>query len=110
MSKVGHPYTVGTQVQDKQGRVKVKVSSGDDGSKWMSRGRYNYMKHYKIDLSEFHRVFHIDGDIANDDPKNLTAIKFSGKRYSFERSRVIFEPKGASKARPFISKFIKTAA
>lgn len=110
MAKVGHPYLVGTQVQDKQGRIKVKVSAGDEGSKWISRGRYNYMKHYKIDLTEFHRVFHIDGDIANDDPKNLTAIKFSGKRYNFETSRVVFEPKTALKAKPFIPKFVKNGA
>lgn len=82
-------YKIGTEVQSKHGNVRKKIGH----SKWTPRARYAYMRAHKRKLDQFDRVFHIDGDRANDNPKNLVAIRFSGNRYSLKRSRVIWEPK-----------------
>jgi hypothetical protein len=83
-------YTIGTEVQEKNGRVRKKVDEG----KWISRGRYVYMKANSEELSSDHRVFHKNGDKANDEPKNLVAIKFNGTRYGLLHSRVLYVPHG----------------
>lgn len=90
-------YPKGTEVQEKSGRVKIKISSDSNGSKWIGRARFNYMKAYKIDLTDSHRVFHMDGDLTNDNPKNLAAIKFSGIRYALTTSKVLWMPKAEKK-------------
>lgn len=93
MNRFIKTYLIGTEVQDKNGRVKKKISAGDGNAKWVGRARYNYMREYKEDLTENHRVFHKNGDLADDDPKNLVAIKFSGVRYHLVHSRVVYFPK-----------------
>lgn len=103
MKRIVHSYLIGTEVQDKSGRIKKKV--GDlDGTKWISRGRYVFMNHFKQDLTENHRVFHMNGDIADDDPKNLVAIKFSGVRYALKTSRVVYEPPKPKNIKAYIPK------
>lgn len=84
-------YAIGTEVQEKTGRVRKKV----EGSKWISRGRYSYMEATKESLDSDQRVFHKDGDRANDSPDNLVAIRFSGTRYELKHSRVIWFPKNS---------------
>lgn len=86
-------YPVGTEVQEKNGRVKKKVLGADDKSKWEGRNRINWMKHNGTDLGEGQRVFHIDGDKKNDEPDNLVAITFNGPHYSLSHSRVLWMPK-----------------
>ena len=81
-------YPVGTQVEDKDGRIKIKLPDG----KWISRARYEYMKAKKADLDGNQRVFCIDGDRQNHDIKNLVPITFNGTRYSIAHSRVIYSP------------------
>lgn len=81
-------YKSGTQVQDKTGRVKVKLPSG----KWEGRGRYNFNKVVRR-VRPHERVFHLDGDRANDNPKNLVAVAFGIKHYDIATSRVVWAPK-----------------
>lgn len=85
---------IGTEIQDKSGRVKKKVED-IDGAKWVGRNRYNWMMHHKKDLTENDKVYHIDGDKGNDDPSNLVAIRFSAARYSLKHSRVVWVPKNS---------------
>jgi len=89
-------YELGTEVQEKSGRVKKKIEDLD-GAKWVGRNRYNWMQHHKKELGDNDKVYHIDGDKSNDDPSNLVAIKFSGVKYSLKHSRVVWEPKGGEK-------------
>lgn len=96
MKHVSHSYLLGTEVQEKSGRVKKKIED-IEGAKWIGRGRYNWMKHNKKDLTENDRVFHLNGDKSDDDPSNLVAIKFTGVKYNIKSSRVVWEPKGGQK-------------
>lgn len=91
-----HSYLVGTEVQEKSGRVKKKVEDVD-GAKWVGRNRYNWMMHHKKDLDQNDKVYHINGNKEDDDPSNLVAIRFSGVRYNIKSSRVVWEPKGGKK-------------
>lgn len=93
-------FPVGTVIQEKTGRVKVKT----DERQWTSRGRHEYEKEHKIKLSGEQRVYHMDGDKANDDPYNLVAITFSGTVYTFSRSRVLFIPKAPKVVLPKATK------
>ncbi len=91
-----HHYEIGTEVQEKSGRVKKKVEDLD-GAKWIGRNRYNWIKHHKKDLGENDKVYHIDGNKENDDPSNLVAITFSAVKYKLTHSRVVWEPKNTQK-------------
>lgn len=82
-------YLIGTHVQEKSGRVRVKVGKGE----WVSRNRLNWTRHYKKELNDHMRVYHINGDKADDSPKNLVAITFSAVRYNLRHSKIIFKPK-----------------
>lgn len=88
----GRSYLAGTEVQEKSGRVKKKIED-IDGAKWIGRNRFNYMKHHKRELDENEKVYHINGDKADDNPENLVAIKFSGVRYALKTSKVVWEPR-----------------
>ena len=94
-------YPIGTEVQDKTGRVKKRLSDAEmkdfnTKNKWISRGRYAWMKEHGEELNENQRVFHIDGDKKNDDPSNLVPITFSGTRYELAHSRVLWVPRQAT--------------
>lgn len=83
-------YPIGTVVQEKSGRAKVKVGERE----WIGRGRYEYQKaNPREKVNGDQRVFHIDGDRFNDDPDNLVAITFTGTIYNLSHSRVIHLPK-----------------
>lgn len=90
-------YLLGTEVQEKSGRVKKKVADLD-GAKWVSRGRYNYMREHKIDLDPNQRIFHANGDCADDSPQNLVCIRFAGKHYDLIHSKVVYHPPQPKKA------------
>ncbi len=90
-------YDDGTEVQQKRGRVLKKIRIDDDTTKWVGRGRYVYMKTFKVDLDQDQRVFHIDGDKANDDPKNLVPIRFGGPVYNLAHAKVVWSPKPLTK-------------
>lgn len=96
-------YLIGTQVQEKNGRIKVKV--GDvDGAKWISKGRHDYMRQYKEDLTPFDRVYFKNGNPEDFTKGNLVAIKFTGARVSLQHSKVIYQPKAPMNAKPYIPK------
>lgn len=82
-------YDVGTEVQEKSGRVKKKLRDGS----WITRGRFIYMNKLGKHLDHLDRVFHINGDVSDDNPRNLVAIRFSGNRYTLRTSRVLWEPR-----------------
>jgi hypothetical protein len=84
---------VGTEIEDKTGRIKKKISGGDDGAKWVSKGRYEFMKQHKIDLQPNQRVFFQDGDCHNFAKENLTYVTFSGKHYARARAGIWWKPK-----------------
>jgi hypothetical protein len=103
MRHFAHRYEPGTEVQEKSGRVKKKIFISDtEGCKWMSRGRYNFMQKYKVDLTENDKVYHIDGNKENDDPSNLVAIHFNAVRVNISHSRVVWEPPKTQKYKPYI--------
>lgn len=82
-------YQVGTQVQQKNGAVIVKLQDG----KWTTRARWT------IGLDKLfpdQKVFHINGDKADDNRDNLVPITFNGRKYSLAKSRVIFKPRSAN--------------
>ena len=93
-------YDVGTEVQEKSGRVKKKVGDG----KWVGRNRHNWEKFFKKDLSDTQRVFHINGDKADDSPKNLVAIEFSRKVYNLKRSKIVWAPEPMNRRRIIVGK------
>jgi len=82
-------YDIGTEVQEKSGRVKKKLNDGT----WITRGRFIYMNKLGKELTPLDRVFHINGVADDDKPRNLVAIRFSGRRYNLQTSRVVWEPK-----------------
>ncbi len=86
-------HDVLTEVQEKSGRVRKKIGKGE----WMGRNRYNWMKYHKKDLDENMRVFHINGDKADDDPGNLVAIQFNRTVYNLTHSTVVWRPKPVTK-------------
>ncbi len=86
-SEVKMKYKIGTEVQEKNGRVRKKV----DNAKWVARGRYEFNKSIRR-LKPHERVFHINGDRADDHSRNLVAISFSVRRYEIKKSRVVWSP------------------
>lgn len=85
-------YPLGTQVQSKQGYVKVKTREG-----WVGRNRYNWALAHG-DLSKNQKVYHINGDKADDKPHNLVAISFNTTKYALKHSRVLWIPSQKRKA------------
>lgn len=98
-----HSYELGTEIQDKSGRVKKKIGDSE-GAKWMGRNRYNWMQHHKRELEDGEKVFHMNGDKADDTPGNLVAIKFIGIKYNLKRSRVVYAPKKSLNIKPWLPK------
>jgi len=96
--KFRHAYDIGTEVQEKSGRVKKKIEDLD-GAKWIGRNRFNYMMHHKRELEENEKVYHVNGDKADDRPENLVAIKFSGVRYELRTSKVVWSPRPILRAK-----------
>lgn len=88
----------GTEVQLKNGRVVKKLSAEEIAkfnakTNWIGRGRYTWMTENGARLEPDQRVFHIDGDKANDNPDNLIPIRFGGPVYKFAHAHVVYRPK-----------------
>jgi hypothetical protein len=100
-------YLTGTEVQNKNGSVKKKLSDGS----WIGRNRYIAMqKILHRDLLENERVYHLDGDKANDEPENLAVIKFQTKLYKLQHSRVVFAPQKDKNYKMWNPSFVKALA
>ena len=83
-----HNYPVNTQVEQKNGYVKVKVTE----NKWQGLGAYLLTK-AGIKIGEGDRVFFADGDRTNRSVDNLRRIHFNTvKCVLLPRSRPIYIP------------------
>lgn len=83
-----HNYPVQTQVENRNGYVKVKVSQG----KWQGLGAYLLTK-AGVTISEGDRVFFADGDRTNRSVDNLRRIHFNATKFVLlARSRPIYIP------------------
>lgn len=81
-------YPVESQVEQRNGYVKVKVANG----KWQGLGAYMLTK-AGINLVEGDRVFFADGDRTNRALSNLRRIHFNKTKFVLlARSRPIFIP------------------
>lgn len=88
-----HAYPLETQVENKNGYVKVKVAD----NKWQGLGAYLLTK-AGIKVVEGDRVFFADGDRTNRSVDNLRRIHFSTTKFiMLQRSRVIYIPEQAEK-------------
>lgn len=83
-----HNYPALSQVQQKSGRVYIK----DHDGKWHPRGRVNMARQLGRDLDTNEKVFHVNGNPADDSPDNLVAIKFTGTIYRIAHSRPVYVP------------------
>jgi hypothetical protein len=82
-------YPVGTQVENKNGYVKVKISAG----KWEGLGAH-LLKEAGVNIVEGDRVFFADGNRLNRSVENLRRIHFNSTKFVLlARSRPIFIPK-----------------
>lgn len=100
-----HAHELGTEVQEKSGRVRKKVGDGT----WMGRNRYNWMRHYKKEIPDNCRIYHRNGDKADDSIDNLIDIHFSTKVYALKHSQVVFVPKKTLKAKPYMPRPLEMA-
>ena len=97
-----HSYPAGSEVQSISGHVRKKTSDGT----WMGRGRWVAQhKLKKRELEPNERVFHMDGNPANDDPSNLAVITFSGTVYRLKRSKPVYIPPLPPKAKAYIPRY-----
>ena len=81
-------YPVTSQVEQKNGYVKVKIAPG----KWQGLGAYLLQKS-GIDIKEGDRVFFADGDRMNRTVGNLRRIHFNTTKFVLlARSRPIYIP------------------
>lgn len=83
---------VGTVVQYRNGYVKVKIEDDEGKPTWQARSRRNWeLKHGT--LEEGDRVFHIDGNRENDDPRNLAKVHFNAVKFVvLNKARVLYDP------------------
>lgn len=96
-----HNYPAGAEVQQTSGHVKKKTHDGT----WISRGRWMAAaKILKRDLEPGEKVYHRDGNPANDDPSNLAVIRFNAAQYRIKRSRVVWLPDLPARAKPYVPK------
>lgn len=89
--KAMHNYPTGSKIKNKQGYVFIKMTSG----KWKSEHRFN-MENSNLhrELREGERVFHMNGDRENNNPKNLVAIQFNTTPFKLLNHReILFIPK-----------------
>lgn len=84
-------YEIGTKVQQKNGVINVKIGK----SRWISEGRYNWITQ-KGQLKEGQRVYHLNGDVTDNNPANLVPIQFNTKKFVIlKTSRVLYTPKSS---------------
>lgn len=94
-------YEIGTKVQQKNGVIRVKVGK----SNWMPESRYNWVTQ-KGELKEGQRVFHLNGDVTDNHPRNLVPIQFNTKKFVvLKSSRVLYIPKSTQLIREITKKF-----
>jgi len=98
-------HLIGTHIQDTNGRVRVKIGPSD----WVARGRLNWMRFHREEIMPNERIFHINGDRANDNKENLIKIRFTGTRYFLRHSKILFRPKEVPKARDFKPQLARVA-
>lgn len=81
-------YPVNTQVESKNGYVRVKVSK----NKWQGLGAYLLQKS-GVEIGDGDRVFFADGDRTNRSVDNLRRIRFNKRKFVLLlRSRPIYIP------------------
>lgn len=86
-----HTYPTGTQIEGKNGYVKVKVAK----DKWQGLGAFLLTK-AGVKIGEGDRVFFADGDRTNRSVENLRRIHFNSTKFILlSRSRPIYIPKTA---------------
>lgn len=86
-----HKYPMGTQVEQKNGYVRVKISK----DKWQGLGAYLLQK-AGVKIGEGDRVFFADGDRLNRNVDNLRRIHFNTVKFvMLPKSRPIYIPKEA---------------
>lgn len=84
-----HKYPVGSEIEEKSGRIKKKVIDG----RWIGRGRWVMEKQLKRELKENEKVYHISVKKSDDRPHNLVVIEFRTTEYRLQKSRPIYIPK-----------------
>lgn len=84
-------YPIGTKIQQKNGRVVVKVET-EDGPKWEAEAR-RLWELYHGPLNEGDRVFLIRGVGSKIERSNLTMIHFRTEKFKvLGHSRVLYMP------------------
>jgi hypothetical protein len=83
-----HNYPVGSQIETKQGYVKVKIGR----NQWEGLGAH-LLKKAGVQIHEGDRVFFADGDRTNRSVDNLRRIHFNATKFILlKSSRAIYIP------------------
>lgn len=71
-------YDLGDRVKRKNGPIVIKTREG-----FVSEQRFIWSNSRGEELQEGDRVFYVDGNPENTNPKNLTKVRFGAVRYRF---------------------------